>query len=192
MTRHYHPAHRRQAIQWARSLLAHRFYVLDTETTGLGKQDEILQICLIDQAGAARVNQLIKPTVPIQPGASAVHGISEEDLAGAPGFAAIYVRLSALLAGQTVVAYNMDFDARMLAQSAAAYGLPPIRMGKSDCAMKQYARYKGIRKKNGRSYLWHKLGAAARQEGITVRAAHDALADATTTLALIRKMAGAG
>lgn len=192
MTRHYHPAHRRQSIQWARNLLAHRFYVLDTETTGLGKDDEIVQISVIDGDGGLALHELIKPTIPIGAGASSVHGIHDADVADAPSFFQIYIRLSALLAGQTVVAYNMDFDARMLAQTAARYRLPPARIGKSDCAMKQYARFKGIRKPHGRSYVWHKLAVAARQEGIPVRAAHDALADARTTLALIQRMAAAG
>ena len=192
MTRHYHPAHRRQAIQWARNLMAHTFYVLDTETTGLGNRDEIVQISIIDGAGAVRLDQLLKPTVPIGAGARAVHGISEADVATAPDFKRIYIQLSALLAAQTVVAYNMDFDARMLEQTARAFGLPPLRIGKSDCAMKQYAKYKGARKKNGRGYIFHKLSAAARQERLELAPSHDALGDARATLALIRKMAAAG
>ena len=191
MTRHYHPSHRRQAIQWARNLLAHSFYVLDTETTGLGKRDEILQIGIIDGGGAVRVNQLIKPTVPIGAGAKAVHGIGEADVTDAPRFKGIYIQLSTLLAGQTVVAYNMDFDARMLEQTARAFGLPPLRLGKADCAMKQYARYKGARKSNGRGYIFHKLAEAARQERLELSPSHDALDDARATLALIRKMAAA-
>lgn len=189
MTRHFHPAHRRQAIQWARNLLAHPFYVLDTETTGLGNEDEIVQIGIVDRDGVVLLNQVIKPTIPIGRGAEAVHGISDLDVADAPGFAGIYIALSALLAGQAVVAYNMDFDWRMLQQTAARYRLPDVRIGKRDCAMKQYARFKGVRKSNGRNYIWHKLGAAARQEGIEIQRAHDALDDARTTLALIHKMA---
>ena len=189
MTRHFHPAHRRQAIQWARNLLAHRFYVLDTETTGLGPTDEIVQIAILDETGADVMAQLIKPTRPIPPVASAVHGIRDADVAGAPSFKDLYIRLSTVLAGQVVIAYNMDFDWRMLQQTAARYRLPPVRIGKRDCAMKQYARYKGLRHSNGRNYVWHKLGAAIAQEGLSAEPAHDALADARMTLSLIRKMA---
>ena len=189
MTRHFHPAHRRQAIQWAQNLLAHRFYVLDTETTGLGPADEIVQIAILDGSGASVMNQLIKPTIPIPPVASAVHGIQDRDVVEAPSFKEIYIRLSALLAGQVVIAYNMDFDWRMLQQTASRFRLPAMRIGKRDCAMKQYARFKGARHSNGRNYVWHKLGAAAAQEGLQVAQAHDALNDARMTLALIRKMA---
>lgn len=189
MTRHFHPAHRRQAIQWAQNLLAHRFFVLDTETTGLGAADEIVQIAILDGRGAFVMNQLIKPTIPIPPVASAVHGIRDRDVAEAPSFKEIYIRLSALLAGQVVIAYNMDFDWRMLEQTASRFRLPPMRIGKRDCAMKQYARFKGARHSNGRNYVWHKLGVAAAQERLPVAQAHDALNDARMTLALIRKMA---
>jgi len=189
VTRHFHPAHRRQAIQWARNLIAHRFYVLDTETTGLGASDEIVQIAILDGSGAAAMRQLVKPTIPIPPVASAVHGIGDSDVEDAPSFKDIYIRLSTLLAGQVVIAYNMDFDWRMLQQSASRYRLPAMRIGKRDCAMKQYARFKGVRHSKGRNYVWHKLGAAAAQEGLQVTRAHDAFDDARLTLSLIHKMA---
>ena len=192
VTRHFHPAHRRQAIQWAQNLMAHRFFVLDTETTGLGPSDEIVQIAILDGDGSPVLNQLIKPTIPIPPVASAVHGIGDGDVVDAPSFKDIYIRLSALLAGQVVIAYNMDFDGRMLQQTAGRYGLPTVRIGKRDCAMKQYARFKGLRHSNGRNYVWHKLGVALAQEGLQVAQAHDALGDARMTLALIRKMAASG
>ncbi len=192
MTRHYHPAHRRQSIQWARNLLAHSFFVLDTETTGLSNADEIVQIGIVDREGLVVMNQTIKPTIPIGRGATAIHGISDRDVADAPDFTRVYIQLSALLAGQVVVAYNMDFDWRMLQQTAARYRLPDVRIGKRDCAMRQYARFKGVRKDSGRNYVWHKLSAAARQEGLAISRAHDALDDARMTLALIRRMAEAG
>ncbi len=189
MTRHYHPAHRRQAIQWARGLMRRDFLVLDTETTGLGAADQIVEIAIVDQTGAARLHQRVKPSAPIPPAASRIHGIHDRDVAGAPSFRQIYIQLSVLLAGQIMVAYNMDFDWRLLQQTASIYNLPEPRVAKRDCAMQQYARYKGERKSNGRSYRPHKLSAAAQREGLAATGAHTALGDARMTLALLRKMA---
>lgn len=191
MTRHYHPAHRRQAIQWARGLMKRDFLVLDTETTGLGGSDQIVEIAIIDQAGAARIHQRVKPSIPIPPAAQRIHGISDRDVADAPSFRQIYIELSVLLAGQIVVAYNMDFDWRLLQQTAAVFSLPEPRAAKRDCAMKQYARYKGERNPNGRNYRPHKLTIAAQREGLPASDAHSALGDARRTLALLRKMAEA-
>lgn len=191
MTRHYNPSHRRQAIQWAQNLLARNFYVLDTETTGLGQGDEIIQIGIVDAGGNAVLDQLIKPSIPIPPGAARVHGITDADVIHSPIFSSLYIKLSSLLAGETVIAYNMDFDWRMLRQTAARYRLPAIRIGKRDCAMKQYAKFKGKRSGQGRGYVWHKLTSAVAQESIAVGDAHNALGDALMTLELVRKMASA-
>lgn len=189
MTRHYNPSHRRQAIQWAQNLLTRNFYVLDTETTGLGESDEIVQIALVDGQGQAVLNQLIRPSIPIPPGAARIHGITDADVVNSPVFSSLYIKLSSLLAGETVIAYNMDFDWRMLQQTVARYRLPGIRVGKLDCAMKQYAKFKGKRSGQGRGYVWHKLTSAAAQEKIVGGKAHDALGDALTTLELVRKIA---
>ena len=189
MTRHYHPAHRRQAIQWARSLMTRDFLVLDTETTGLSSSDHIVEIAIVDQAGATRLNQRVKPSIAIPPAATRVHGITDADVADAPSFGQIYIQLSVLLAGQHVIAYNMDFDWRMIQQTAAASSLPEPRLAKRDCAMKQYARYKGERQANGRNYRYHKLTEALRREGLPRQSAHNALGDALMALALVRKLA---
>ena len=194
MISHPNPAHRQRVQQWAQSLMARGFYVLDTETTGLGKQDEIVQIGIVDQNGKTAMDELIKPTISIPPGASRVHGIYYSDVENAPYFKDIYAELSKLLAGQVVIAYNMKFDWRMLEQSRGKYGLPEIRMNwDSDinlhCAMRQYAQYRGQRRKGWRGYKWHRLGNAVVQEGLEVVDAHNALGDARMTWALIQKMA---
>ena len=194
MTFHPNPAHRRQAQQWAQDLMNRRFYVLDTETTGLGRQDEIVQIGIVDKKGKAVMDELIKPAIPIPPGASKVHGIYDSDVEDAPYFKDIYAELSKLLAGQEIIAYNMTFDRRMMQQSGDKYGLPEIPMNwnpdiNQHCVMIQYAQYRGQRRKGWRSYKWHRLGSAVAQEGLQVDNAHNALGDARMTLALIRKMA---
>ena len=191
MISHPNPAHRRQARQWAQDLMNSGFYVLDTETTGLGKQDEIVQIGIVDKKGNPVMDELVKPTISIPFGASKVHNIYDRDVENAPNFKDIYAELSKLLAGQVVIAYNMTFDWRMLQQSGDKYGLPNIRIRKQDrhCVMIQYAQYKGQRRKGWRNYKWHRLGIAVAQEGLQVKDAHNALGDARMTLALIRKMA---
>ncbi len=188
MTFHPNPAHRQRVQQWAQRLMARGFYVLDTETTGLGKQDEIVQIGIVDQNGKTAMDELIKPTISIPPGASRVHGIYDRHVEEAANFGDIYTALSKLLAGQIVIAYNMDFDRRMLRQSGDKYGLPEIRMSQH-CAMRQYAQYRGQRRKGWRGYKWHRLENAVVQEGLQVVDAHNALGDARMTLALIQKMA---
>ena len=189
MTSHPNPAHRQKVQQWAQNLMTRGFYVLDTETTGLGKHDEIVQIGIVDQNGETAIDELVKPTIPIPFGASKVHGIYDSDVEHAPYFEDIYAELSEILEDQEIIAYNMKFDQRMLEQSRVKYnGLEEIPMNWG-CAMEQYAKYRGQRRKGWRSYKWHKLGTAVAQEGLQVVDAHNALGDARMTLALIQKMA---
>lgn len=187
---HRNPRHRLEVIGWAQDLMKRdNFYVLDTETTGFGNTDEVIQIGVVDKNGTVVMNQLIKPSFPIPPGSSSVHGIYDSDVEDAPGYKDVYVNLSTLLAGEVLIAYNMDFDWRLMQQSNARYRLPDFRTGKRHCAMKQYAKFNGKWNSNRRSYSWHKLGDAVKLEGLIVENAHDAVGDVLMTLALIRKIA---
>lgn len=190
MARHRNPADRAMTQQWARELMAlPNFYVLDTETTGVGKKDQIVQIGIVDKHGEVVLDTLVKSTVPISSGASAVNGITNKMLADAPDFMDLYTTLSAQLAGAHIVAYNMDFDWRLLSQSALAFQMPMFRTQNKHCAMKQYATFRGVWNSSKRSYRWHKLTEAAAYEKIVVKDAHTALGDVLMTLKLIEKMA---
>jgi len=190
MARYSNPRERQRVQQWARELLAQpNVYILDTETTGVGKKDQVIQIGIINKQGEAILDTLIKPTVPITDGASAVNGLTMERLEDAPSFADIFVDLSSKLAGAHIVAYNIDFDWRLLEQTSRAFGLPMFRTPHKHCAMKQYAAYRGIWNGRRRSYRWHKLTDAAHYEKIEVSDAHTALGDVLMTLKLLEKLA---
>ncbi|RMG82849.1 MAG: 3'-5' exonuclease [Chloroflexi bacterium] len=181
---------RRQAIQWAQSLLFEDppAVVVDFETTGVDEQAEIVQAAVINAKGAVVLNTLVKPSQPIPPEAARVHGISDDAVANAPTFVQAYVQLSQALAGTVAVAYNADFDRRILQQTCARYGLPLIKPRRWECAMLNYAAYHGELSHRG-GFRWHKLTEAAFQQGIPIENAHDALGDIRMTLALIQKMA---
>ncbi len=187
---HRNPRDRAKVQEWARALFASRnFYILDTETTGIGKGDEIVQIGVIDKHGDVVLDTLVKPTQPVPLGATEVHGLNDAMLAQAPTFADVYTTLSMKLAGAPLVAYNMDFDWRMLKQTTGLYKLPMLRTGVRHCAMKQYAAFRGVWNNRRGSYTWHSLSKAAAYEKITVIDAHSALGDVRMTLKLIERMA---
>ncbi len=159
-------------IAWARSLMGRTDWViLDTETTGLGSTDVVIQIGVTDHRGVTLVDTLVRPAVAIGSGAQAVHGISAEAVAGARDFPAVLPELRRAIAGKTVVAYNAPFDRRLLDQTASRHGvaLPAVEW---DCAMQWYKRYLGVR--------------SAKLPG----AIHGATGDCLATLAVIRTMGG--
>ncbi len=167
---------------------------LDTETTGLGPCDEIIEIAVVDHHGVVLLDTLLSPTVPVSAGAIEVHGIQNEDLIRAPSFPDILPQLSAILRDRVVVIYNAPFDIAMLEHTARAYGLPDdvnVLFSAADyhCAMLQYAVY--WKEKGRYGYRWQKLTAAIAQQGIQLPdhiQPHRALADAEMTRLLTLKV----
>ena len=186
--RHSNPRDKAAVQQWARDLYnLPNFYVIDTETSGVDKSSEVVQIGVIDKYGDVVIDTLLKPTKRISQQVINVHGITNEMLATAPALEDLYTTLSIKLSGVPLIAYNMDFDWRLLQQTFALRKLPMFRSGTRHCAMKQYAQFNGKRGKRG--YKWHKLSIAAEQEQVVVKDAHTALGDVRMTLGLIRRMA---
>jgi len=87
----------------------------DLETTGTDPlNDRIVEIAMLDVDGAY-FHTYLNPGRPIPPGATEVHGITDEMVATYPTFEEIAVRVQGLIDGRTLVGYNSkSFDARML------------------------------------------------------------------------------
>ena len=163
-----------KARQYALSLP----YFLDTETTGLGNYDEIVEVCLIDSQGQVLLNSLVRPTRTIPTDVIWVHGITNEMVVGAPTWQDLWVSIAEIVQGKTVGIYNADFDLRMMRQSHQAHKLAwsgdPFR---PFCIMKLYAQFFGQMRGYTSTGKWQKLEQAARQCGLTVGATHRALDD---------------
>lgn len=112
--------HRRGAVAWARwALVTRNVVVLDTETTGLDAQAEVLEIALLSTHGEVLFDSLIRPQGPIPVAATAVHQLDAATVAHAPTFREQYPRLAALLRKRFVLVYNAAFDRRILDQTCA-------------------------------------------------------------------------
>jgi len=99
---------------------------LDTETTGLGDTDQVIELSVVDENGEVLFSEVIRPTVPVHPEAAAVHGIPEETIEAALYWNSYYDFLANLLQGRLVICHNAAFDRRLLDQTCAAHGLEPI------------------------------------------------------------------
>jgi len=103
--------------------------VFDLETTGLDPvQDRIVEIACVTllpdgtrQEWCRRVN----PGRPIEPAATAVHGIRDADVAGEPRFEAIAPEAHARFAGADLAGFNvLGFDLALLTNEFRRAGLP--------------------------------------------------------------------
>lgn len=176
---------RRESIQWARGLLeapGENWLILDTETTGLGQDDEIVQIGVIDGGGNVLMDNLhCAPSKRVPPEATAVHHITDDMVKGAPNFFERYKELARIVEGRIVVIYNKAYDTRLITQSIARFNatipLTPLRW---ECAMLRYADFVGDWNEYHQNFRWPKLTGGD----------HSALGDCFATLEVIRMMAG--
>ena len=132
---------------------------LDTETTGLGDIDEVIEIAVLSDQGVPLLNTLVRPTsrVSITRASRKVHGIRKGDLRKAPTWEDIYGELARILEGKVIRAWNSDFDERLLRQTCRAWDLPELE-NEFVCVMKAFGQHHGTfsagRKKG---YKWWKL-----------------------------------
>ena len=160
--------------------------VLDTETTGVGPAAEVIEVVAIDTTGALRLSALALPVGPISQPSRELHGLSEAALhaMGARPWAEVHPELlSTLRDAAAVLAWRADFDARVLAQTAALHhrALPPVSWADVRPA---YVKARP----GGR----HSLAEAMRREGLEWEGRHHrAEADCRALLAVMHALANA-
>jgi DNA polymerase-3 subunit epsilon len=162
------------------------FVVLDTETTGLEADAEIVQIAMINKTGEVLLDTYVKPTEPINElsGAFRVNGIKKRDVENAPTFAELVPKITELYRGKVLIIYNADYDTRLIVQSAKARKTDINLLETKEIidAMVPYAAYVGEWSDYRGDYKWQKLPDGG----------HTALSDCQATLALIKRLASGG
>lgn len=179
----------RQAREWARWVVSTPgIVILDTETTGIGSGDEVIELAVLDAHGRVLLDTLVRATCPIDPGAARVHGLTEAILASAPEWPLVYRELLGILRhSRCAVTYNASFDRRLLEQTCRRHGLPPPQLD-WHCAMRRFADYAGRPVVDSwRSY--HRLAEALERLGLVHPGAHRAAADAEACRRLVHGMA---
>jgi DNA polymerase-3 subunit epsilon len=161
---------RDDCAQTARSWIDERPVYLDTETTGTGGYDQICEIAVVGPDGETIVDELVRPSRPIPDEATQVHGITDEDVEDAPTLADLEPELEEVLLSNPVAIYNVDFDCRILRQSATSGWLLdwPIDPSSVLCVMELAARWHGDWSDVHQSYTWISQEDAASELGINV------------------------
>ena len=164
------------------------FIVIDFETTGRDSQtDRVIEIGLVtfDKGQVtSRESLLVNPGVPVPEESRAVHGITDEELAGAPDFATLMPRVIDLLRGKLPVAYNASFDRgflmaeidRVSPGGTTAGDLPPA--ARPDVAWVDPLVWAREILKELKS---RRLGDVAEHLGVPLEQAHRAAGDAEAT-----------
>ncbi len=154
--------------------------VLDTETTGTRKDDEVISLAIVDGFGERIFYDRIMPTRHTSwPEAEAINGIGWQDVQGKWTIGQLAPYLAALIEqADLVVGYNVTFDLRMLRQSGLDF-----KWVEAYDVMRELADEHNDGK-------WLKLEEAATVFGYRHERAHDALEDARATLYLFWLLSG--
>jgi DNA polymerase III epsilon subunit family exonuclease len=157
------------------------FVAFDTETTGLHDTDRLVELAAVRFRGGqveAEWSVLVDPGVPIPPAATAVHGLTDSDVAGRETAAEVLPAFLDFVQGAALVAHNAPFDLRVLALELLRAGLPlPDQPVVDTCAL---SRLLPVSVPN------HRLGTLADAFGVARGRPHRALSDARVAKDLLR------
>src|ERR1700685_1071177 len=107
--------------------------VLDTETTGIGEEDQVVEMATVLVPGSGRPDEdweslLVRPTCPVSLEPRAVHHITDAELERALTMGHALADGMPLCRGAEVVAaHNLEFDLRLLLQSGVPRDALPAR-----------------------------------------------------------------
>lgn len=167
----------------------HPIALLDVETTGRDPAiDRIVEIgIVVGRAGIIerKHSWLVDPGRPIPPESSAVHGITDADVAGKPRFEAIVIDVLAALQGAIPAAYNASFDRGFLFAEVERAGarletMPPAARRDVEWVDPLVFARELYKEEQSRA-----LGEMARMLGIELVSAHRATDDAEAALRVL-------
>lgn len=181
-------------------------FFIDTETTGLSDNDEVIEVSVVDINENIVFHSLVKPTSRIRPSATRVHGITDQMVRKSPTFIEIFPKLKTILKGKKCVFYNAEFDMRKMAtsyQKSFDKNNPTLTKDKLGfycfgyvglfndahpfCLMRFYQHYKGYKK-------WSRLFDACSEMYVPISdlRGHRATDDAKMTARLYRALQAKG
>jgi DNA polymerase-3 subunit epsilon len=184
---------RQDAIRIARTKIELKPLYLDTETTGLGDLDEIVEISILDYDGSVLFDSLVRPLRKIQADAMAIHGITEAMVKDAPRWGEVWPEIKTILHNRTIAIYNADFDIRMIRQTHRVHQISSTQIPNDYfCIMLLYAQFYGEWDYTRRSFRWQSLEKAGMQCRIPLSNTHRAKDDAALARAVLHFIAESG
>lgn len=156
-----------------------RYWVVDVEGNG-GSPPEIIELAMIEVVGLTlsgqRKHWFIRPDKPIQPAASRIHGITNDDVASAPSMEDIVDDIMLWLDQGSIVGHHVKTEVDIISRSIPSWS-PKVAIDTIKIAK--------ILRPGLESYSLEKLGLALNQVDeaarLSGRSHHSALYDATLT-----------
>ena len=153
------------------------YVVFDLETTGMSKQDEIVEFaavrCTEDGTVLASFEAMVKPSCPMTESARNINGITDEMLRDKPDIKDVLPEFVQFLGQRPLVGHNVNgFDLGFLNRACHKVGLPEVENAVFDTL--PFARRMMTREEAGGSYS---VSSLVWSLGLTERPAHRAMND---------------
>lgn len=162
------------------------FVILDTETTGLEEDDEVVQIGIIDEDHNEIYQKYFYPEKEVNPFAQKVNHLNKEKLKNCPKFTDIdFQEIKKLIGNRMIIGHNIGFDKRMILQSLQKNGYDlekEVEELFQDCFD---TKLMAKRLLQSNSYSLNNLTTLV---GITREEQHEALDDCHMTLEFINRL----
>ena len=179
-----------KVLERARQVIGLNPIFLDTETTGVGLYDLVIEVGIVDLEGNVLFNSLINPGRPIPQDSSKVHGITDEMVSDAPTLKTAWSEIEDILHDHAIGMYNAEFDYRLMKQSVEHAGLSwSIQRNQAFCVMNMFAAWYGEWNRRANNFRSQKLEFAGKFCGIDLPNNHHAIDDAKLTAALLKYLA---
>ncbi|EIS4370940.1 3'-5' exonuclease [Salmonella enterica] len=173
------------------------YLIIDTETTGLDNNAEVIEIAIINMHGDVLLNSLVKPTCSIPAAVTKINNITDEMVADAPLWRDVFPVILNIIDGKKWLAWNSKFDARLIIQTGIITGyfedLPAskildiaAKINNSQIDAKAiYDQWYGEFDSKRNNFKRQSLTTAAERHNVSVDGAHRALADCRMVLGVI-------
>ena len=160
------------------------FVSYDTETTGVDfSKDRVVEFGFSIWRGGEEISswgELVNPSIPIDPGATKVHGITNNDVKDSPTFDKFADNIIMLLSMGVTVAYNAPYDVQMITAELERCGkkFPNVPVLDPMVWFKKFEKYNRGKK----------LTDAAKRYGFSHVGAHRAYEDAEVSMKVLYHM----
>ncbi|ELD2712636.1 3'-5' exonuclease [Salmonella enterica] len=173
------------------------YLIIDTETTGLDNNAEVIEIAIINMHGDVLLNSLVKPTCSIPAAVTKINNITDEMVADAPLWHDVFPVILNIIDGKKWLAWNSKFDARLIIQTGIITGyfedLPAskildiaAKINNSQIDAKAiYDQWYGEFDSKRNNFKRQRLTTAAERHNVSVNGAHRALADCMMVLGVL-------
>lgn len=99
------------------------YLIMEMATTGDGKNDEIIQLVLLDMNGRLLLNQYFKPQCQISKSAMARHQINGLLLKRQPQWDEVWSKIKEFIENRTILIPNTSYGIRLFEQTCKRYGI---------------------------------------------------------------------